>query len=204
VEFPQPRDAGEPMTGLAPLLNLLSAGEHSAEAAFGRIVRRLRPAEAARISDALHFIQQDERRHVRLLIEASEACDVSFKRPQVAVRHFFARLESREPAVHLARIAALDACVCQVLSRVLRAIDGSVYSDHLSAMLAGIRGDEGHHVRIARTLSLELNGDPGRLQCVNAEVRQAFDRVLAQYEASFVGLRVDVEELRRTIRRDAG
>jgi hypothetical protein len=196
------RLAPVPMSALEPLLGLLRAGEQSAEAAFGRIARRLQPATAARVNHALHLIQQDEQRHTILLRNAADASCMQHCRPTASARRFFARLESRDLAVHLGRIAALDACVCQVLSRILAAGSRATMPPALQQALTTIRRDEGHHVKNARALAVDLGIDPAHLRNIELETRQAFDLVLGCYEASFLSLGIHAESLRRRIRRD--
>jgi len=186
----------------AQLLGLLRAGELSAEAAFGRITRRLPPAAAERMGGTLQLIRADEARHGRMLTEAADHSGLVPAPPAAAARRFFAILESRDPSVHVGRIAALDACVCQILSRVLAADRGSMLPPPVFATLESIRRDEGRHVRTARTLAREFGIDSNILQCLDLETRQAFDRVLCCYEPAFLALHVDAGAMRRQIRRD--
>jgi hypothetical protein len=187
---------------VASLLGLLRAGEQSAALAFGRLLRRLPAAAAERTGAVLGAIRADEACHDALLARAATVCAVSPQVPPALARRFFLQLESRELATQLARIAALDGCVCQVLARVLAAGDGSTLPIALASALERIRRDEGRHVRAARVLAREHGLDESMFHVLDLETRRSFDRVLAWYEPAFVVLGVDAQALRRDIRRD--
>jgi hypothetical protein len=187
---------------IAQLLGLLRAGEQSAEFAFGRVRKRLPPAAAQNLHQTLESIQSDEARHGRMLAIAAHLSGITPSGPAAAARRFLARLESRDPGVHLARIASLDGCVCQVLSRVLAADIASRLPHSVSIVLGSIRRDEGRHVRTARRLARELGMDTGDLRCHDDETRESFDSVLGCYEHAFLALDVDAGAMRRLIRRE--
>lgn len=186
----------------AQLLGLLRAGEQSAEAAFRRIARRLTAAESAYAWPALEGIADDEARHDHLLAHAASADAAEAVRVPPSVRRFFRRLESREPAVHLVRISALDGCVCQVLSAALTCREAAQPVPAVAAVLSIIRRDEGRHVRIARGLARSLGATPDRFQELGLETRHAFAHVLALYESAWVALGVDTGALRQRVIRD--
>lgn len=185
----------------ATLVALLRAGEQSAAAAFARIARRLTAGEFTLAAAPLALLIADEQRHEEVL--AAHAAVL----PQVATedartRRFFRRMESREPHLHLARVAALDACVCQVLSRVLRPSARQLLNAALGMRLAEIRSDEAQHVRLTRSLCTALDMDAAQITRIGCEVRHEFAALLTTRAASFQALRVDVDDLIARIRRE--
>jgi len=186
---------------VATLLALLRAGEQSAAAAFNRIARRLSAGELSLSLPSLTALIKDEERHDGALATFSSALPpIALGDP--ATRRFFRRLESREPTVHLARVAALDACVCQVLTRVLACSDERVLDTRLTALLSSIRADEARHVRVTRDLARLLGADLAMLRGINAEVRNGFARLLLARAPAFEALRVDSTRLVALIHRE--
>jgi hypothetical protein len=143
---------------------------------------------------------EDEIRHDALLSECAAA--LPEVRTDVGAKHFFRRLETREPAVHLARIAALDACSCQIMSRMLAPIPRSFLSPSLTHALVSIRRDEGTHVRTARRLALALGVDTGRFHEIAHMMRHSFAGLLQGRGAYFEALGIDSSLLIRSINRD--
>jgi hypothetical protein len=144
------RSSGSAATAfhVATLLALLRVGEQSAICAFNRIAGRMSAGELQLAAPRLTALICDEQRHDHVL--AAHCATL----PHVVVgdamtRRFFRGLESRESTVHLARVAALDACVCQVLTRVLAPTQRKL-GDSLVVLLSRIRCDEARHVRTAR------------------------------------------------------
>ena len=186
---------------IATLLALLRAGEQSAAHAFSRISHRLSAGELQIASSSLQALIADEQRHDDALATHCGAM------PQVAIsdaptRRFFRALESREPIVHLARVAALDSCVCQVLTRVLVRTPQAQLGSSLTNLLLRIRADEAQHVRVTRTLARAMGADIPMLRVVSWEVRQAFSALLVPRAAAFEALGVDSGALISRIRRD--
>ncbi len=186
---------------VAALLALLRAGEQSAAAAFDRVAHRLSPGEMTLAAPVLTRLVADERRHDALLATHAQALPEA-EVGDAATRRFFRRLESREPGVHLARVAALDACVCQVLSRVLAGTVHEVLGSSLIAALRGIRRDEGRHVRATRILAIEFGMDSERFRQIECEVRAGFSPLLIDRAHAFEALGVDSTDLLTRIRRD--
>lgn len=141
-------------SALATLLQLLLCGEESATHAFGDSLSRSL-SDAGRAS--LDVIAREEVAHAwligRWLAKLPES-PVAFDRN--ASRRFFRRLQTRDHALHFARIAALDALVCRILSRLIRGAALAPYPA-LRAGLSRIRSDEIDHVRIALGHALRLN-----------------------------------------------
>ena len=71
---------------------------------------RLSRGEYAYAAGSVAALIEDEQRHDVQLSQA--ATGLPLVSTDFGARHFFRRLEAREPGVHLARIAALDACSC--------------------------------------------------------------------------------------------
>jgi hypothetical protein len=186
---------------VATLLALLRAGEQSAACAFNRIAHRLSAGELQLAAPRLTALISDEERHDQAL---AAHCGVL---PNVALgdamtRRFFRRLESRESTVHLARVASLDACVCQVLTRVLtRATQGQL-GESLANLLSTIRRDEARHVRTTRDLARMCGADSELLLVINAEVRHGFAGLLDARAPAFEALGVDCRSLAACIRRE--
>jgi hypothetical protein len=186
---------------VATLLALLRAGEQSAAGAFDRIARRLSAGELQLAAPRLTALIADEQRHDLAL---AAHCDLL---PHVIVgdamtRRFFRGLESREPSVHLARIAALDSCVCQVLTRVLARGRPRQWGESLMDLLSRIRFDEARHVHTTRDLVRMCGADTGLLLTVNAEVRHGFAALLDARAPAFEALGVDCSSLVAHIRRE--
>jgi hypothetical protein len=140
-------------TALATLLRFLLCGEESATHAFGDpLPHPFADAELA----SLAVIAQEEAVHAWLIGEWT----TRLPEPRVAfdleaTRRFFRRLQTRDRALHFARIAALDALVCRLLSRLIRGAALAPYPG-LRAGLSRIRSDEIAHVRITRAHALRL------------------------------------------------
>ena len=190
---------------VACLVGLLRAGEQSAEQAFGRIADRLSATQFAHALPSLRAIAVDEARHDRLLARAAGAIDGEWFGLRPDVQRFFMRLESREPRIHLSRIASLDGAVCQLLSAVLSKGLGTAHTTlphPVRATLVTIRADEGRHVRIARALTRELGQDAASFRAVDLETRHSFADVLGHFDGALASLGLDTVALRRRIRRD--
>ena len=185
---------------VASCLALMRAGEQSAAQAFARIMTRLSPGEYAYAAGSVKALIEDEMRHDVQLSES--AAGLPFVNTDFAARHFFRRLETRDPGVHLARIAALDACSCQLLSRMLAPATRAVLPPRLANTLASIRRDEGSHVRTARRLAGALGVDTGRYHEITRMVRHAFAGLIETRAAHFEALGIDSSLLIQSIDRD--
>jgi hypothetical protein len=190
---------------VACLVGLLRAGEQSAEQAFGRIAGRLSATQFAHALPSLRAIAADEARHDRLLARAAGAIDADSFGLRPGVQRFFMRLESRDPSIHLSRIASLDGAVCQLLSAVLSKGLGMAHTTlphPVLATLVTIRADEGRHVRIARALARELGQDTASFRAFDVETRHRFSDVLGHFDGALATLGLDTVTLRGRIRRD--
>lgn len=187
----------------ATLIAMLRAGEQSAFAAFGGILLRLSPGEHGLAAPHLAQLIADEERHERALaVHADRLPGVAAN--DAMTRRFFRSLESREPRIHLARIAALDGCVCQVLASVLAQNSQRPAANSLFDLLSTIRTDEAHHVRVTRNLCCALGSDAESTKAIVFEVRHGFAGLLASRADSFAALGVDAGALILRIRRESG
>ena len=180
------------------LLSLLRLGEQLAEGAFDRIARAFAGTPLDRYQAVLLRVSDDEHRHDRLL--SSLARHEMPPRVDRKARRFYVSLRDPDPGIHLARIAALDGCVCQIISHVL-AVRTPVLAPPLRDVLVHIRRDEGHHVRVARRLTLMCGAPTRLLNEIDGETRAAFTGVLARYTDEFTALGVDSDNLLRCIHR---
>jgi rubrerythrin len=165
------------------------------------MTRRLKPAGAAHAQRALEMIVADELRHDDWLAAASDETRIPAIPVTEPSRRFFSSLESHDLVVHLSRIATLDGCVCQILSRVLAADGGSDVPAPIAAALIRIRRDEAGHVRTARALARELGLDSAASRAIELETRRAFSGVIARHESAFTMLGVDAADLARRLQR---
>ena len=185
---------------VASCLALMRAGEQSAAQAFARIMSRLSRGEYAYAAGSVAALIEDEQRHDVQLSQA--ATGLPLVSTDFGARHFFRRLETREPGVHLARIAALDACSCQLLSRMLAPATRSLLPPGLADTLVAIRRDEGSHVRTARRLAGAMGVDSGRLHEITRMVRHSFAGLLETRAPHFEALGIDSSLLIQSIDRD--
>lgn len=153
-----------------------------------------------RYQGVLNQIADDERRHEQLLSSVAQR-GIAGRVDRIA-RQFYVGLHDPDPSIHLARIAALDGCVCEVFSLVLQSPTPSL-SPPLRRVLSQIRRDEGRHVRIARRLALECGAAAQLLHEMDAEIRTAFTPVLGRYTDEFEGLGVNSNQLLRRVSRVA-
>lgn len=167
---------------LAEVLPYLACGEISAVLAFtGRLLRGL--PEAAQ--QDLQSMARDEQRHALLI----EQIQKHLPAPQLTSDHahmvmFFRRLESSNPAEHLAKIAALDRAVCQLLHPLLRRGAALDAAPALHRALSALRQDEARHVCMTRTLAQQLGGLPAHQTWLNHEVGQRMHLLLKPVHAA--------------------
>lgn len=162
---------------LADLLPFLACGEESAAHVFGH---SLQAAVPARFWPTLKQIAQDEHRHAELLSGLRD--ELPSPNPSISLTRlifFFKRLETPDPAEHLARVAALDLAVCRVLQPLLRhgaAISGA---PALHVALSQLRADEAGHVRLARSMAGELGYEPENQVQLNRTLSARLNTLLA-------------------------
>lgn len=178
---------------LALLVPLLGCGEEAAALAFdGLAANDGDPATAA----ALRVIAEEERVHDSLLhCLAGSLPVVATAAVRRAARRFHIDLGHGSTLAHLARIAAIDAGVCTILSRLLRPSAPVAGDRAVANMLARIRLDETRHVRLSRSLLL-ARADGRRFEEVAQSAREALANVLMLVADAFEVLEVDPAQLR--------
>jgi hypothetical protein len=181
---------------LATLVPLLGCGEEAAALAFDGLAQSAHD-EAEHY--ALQAIAAEERMHDALLTRlAASLPPVDSAAIRRRARRFHIWLGRGDRTHHLARIAAVDAAVCAVLSRLLR--PGALLSHDpvVTALLGRIHRDEARHVAISRQFTL---GRPAHVRDTAAAARIALADVLTVGEAAFERLGVDPARLISDIRR---
>ena len=150
-------------------------------------------------SFALRAIAAEERIHDRLMHQlAASLPPASPARAIRAARIMHLRLSTGGAAAHLGRIAALDAAVCTILSRLLRP-GLPITADPLAhRLLSHVRRDEARHVALARKLAL-AGGVSAALRDDCADARCALAAVLAIETDAFEALEVDPDTLIRDV-----
>ncbi len=177
----------------AVLVSLLRLGEQSAELAFDRLSRSAALGATDPYRGMLARVAAEEHRHDREL--AAVTGHIPRLRMSGAVRRFFIGLRDRDIRVHLSRIAALDACVCQIITQVLSCSLRSPAESGLRMTLAGIRQDEGRHVRISRRAALRYGASDGLMREMDLQTRSAFCAVLERHAEDFQSLGVNAGDL---------
>lgn len=182
---------------LARLIPILGCGEEAAALAFDGLARASKANPVA--SAALRQIAAEERVHDGLMHAMADALPpVSGEAALRAARRLHIRLGAGGTAMHLAKIAALDAAVCTILSRLLRP-GLPIAEDRLAhCVLSRIRRDEARHVAMSRALVL-ADGTTAQLREVGAEARGALASVLMIEADAFETLQVDPGELKREV-----
>lgn len=177
----------------------MGCGEEAAALAFDGLAcsSAVSPVAAA----TLQAIAVEERIHEDLMRELAAALpQTDAENTLRAARRLHVSLGSGSPVMHLARIAALDAAVCTILSRLLR-LNSPLSNDyHIHSTLSRIRRDEARHVAVSRALVLE-SGSSQCLRAVGSEARLALVRVLMLEGDAFETLGVDPAALERDIAR---
>ena len=171
---------------LAEALPFLQCGEESAVHAFGR---RLAGTAGTATQTALDAITADEQRHANWLEALAASLPEPAAQPDAgAMSAFFRRLLTRDPALHFARIAALDLAVCAIL-RPLAAPRGALSpAPEVATGLAAIRSDEARHVRIARRCAGALGFGVAEQRALDLAMRAELAGLLAPVRASLGAL----------------
>ena len=186
------------VTALGRLLPSLLCGEESAFQIFWREGGRISNFQASRSRVLAYRIAADELEHERLLQELRSCCPVpdDIGSTLSRTRRFFLRVASRDPALHFARVAALDSGVCVVLSALVKPI---ARATALVEMFDRIRSDEARHVRFSRQHSYELGADMSLLANTAVQVRSELVALLYPLGHSFEDLGVNADQLFRRI-----
>jgi hypothetical protein len=105
-------------------------------------------------------------------------------------------MASRDPAVHFARIAALDSAVCVLLATLVKPLSRATA---LIEIFNRIRSDEARHVRFSRQHSYELGADTSLLADTAGHIRDELVAHLYPLANSFEDLGLDADHLFRRI-----
>ena len=184
---------------ISDLLPLLCCGEEAAATAFVRLANT--PSFDDETNAALRVIGAEEEIHLALLIELATKlpapnCDPSTLR---ASRVFHLKLARGGATLHLARIAAIDAAVCTILSRLLARPGPIGRNTQLSRLFMRIRSDESRHVAIARS-TIRAEADRSALRDAAANAREGLAALLEPTGSVFEALGVDPDALIRVVR----
>jgi hypothetical protein len=186
------------LTALGRLLPALLCGEESAFHVFWKEGHRVSNVQVSYSQSLANRIAIDELEHERLLQDLRGCCpepdDAALT--LVRARRFFLLMASRDPAVHFARIAALDSAVCIVLSTLVKPLSRATA---LVELFNRIRSDEARHVRFSRQHSYELGADTSLLADTAAHIRDELVAHLYPLGNSFEDLGVDADHLFRRV-----
>jgi len=105
-------------------------------------------------------------------------------------------MATRDPAVHFARVAALDSGLCVLLSTLVKPLSRATT---LIEIFNRIRSDEARHVRFSRRHSYELGADTSLLANSAARVRGELVDLLYPLGESFEDLGIDPDHLFRRV-----
>ena len=195
-----PRLSAETAQALANLLPMLGCGEEAAAVAFHHLAGSA--GFAPQTAAALRMIGDEEDVHDALLTRLGLALPPPEQPERVrrAAKRFHIALTRGGPMLHLARIAAVDAGVCTILSRLTDKRGPIAIDAPTLRLLRKIRCDEAKHVAVARcAISNEADRKP--LREAAATAREALARLLALDRAAFEALGVDPDQLIRDIAR---
>ena len=171
---------------LADTLPFLRCGEESAVHAFGR---RLARRHASGDGEALAAISADEARHAAWLEALAARLPAPVTEPDAGVMAaFFRGLLTRDPALHFARIAALDLAVCALLQPLVANGTCLIAAPQVHAGLRAIRTDEARHVRVARRCARALGWQPEAQRRLDLELRGELAALLQPVQASLARL----------------
>ena len=180
-------------SALAMLVPLLGCGEEAAAIAFDGLAANDADPVAAL---ALREIAEEERVHDHLLHGLAESLPpVMALALRREARRFHIDLGRGSTLAHLARIAAIDAGVCTILSRLLRPGSPVAGDQAVADILARIRLDETRHVRLSRSLVL-MRADGRQFEDVAHAAREALANVVMLAADAFEDLAVDPARLR--------
>jgi hypothetical protein len=186
---------------LGRLLPALLCGEESSFHVFSREAGRLIEVALYRSLALARRIAVEELEHERLLRHLRNCCPIPDDLANIRLRahRFFVRMECRDHALHFARVAALDSCVCVILAALAKPLAPARV---IVETFKRIRGDEARHVRFSREHSCALGADKSLLADTAACVRSELVDLLYPLASSFEDLGVDAEHLFRRVEAD--
>ena len=181
---------------IANLLPILLCGEESAEFAFEHLAKQLPASQKPAFESQLISIADDERCHGLLLDTLRQSLPAPRCRSSAKLAARFLRgLASADLPLHLVRIAAVDAGLCQILAEVCHRDRPITRLVHIHSVFQRIRRDEGRHVRISRCCAKALGLATSVERDERSLVLQNFAALLAPEAASFAVLGVDFNAL---------
>lgn len=165
---------------LANAVPFLACGEESAVHAFsGSLLRDIDADE----KEVMAVIADDELRHAIWLERLRKILPPpNLSLPVDGMTTFFKRLLTRKPALHFARVAALDRAVCQLLAPILHAHAGLAAAPEIRTGLLSIARDEARHVQIAKSTALRLGLSTNELEQVYRTIDAQLWTLLAPVE----------------------
>jgi hypothetical protein len=183
---------------LGQLLPGLLCGEESSFHVFWREGHRGSNVQVSHSEALADQIALEELEHERLLQDLRACCPVpnDLASTLARTRRFFLRMASRDPAIHFARVAALDSAVCIVLSTLVKPLSRATA---LIEIFNRIRSDEARHVRFSRWHSYELGADTSLLANTAARIRGELVALLYPLGSAFEDLGLDADHLFRRI-----
>ncbi len=185
---------------LADVLPLLGCGEEAATIAFHQLAGQASTGTEATV--ALRRIEAEERVHDSLLKQLAAVLPLPNDGAELrrVARRFHIHLAADGQALHLARIAAIDAAACTVLSRLVASRAALAQDAVIVQLFRRIRHDEAHHVAVTRTLVRAL-GSGDRMRDAAAAARLALSDLLRLRGAAFERLRIEPDALVRDVAR---
>jgi hypothetical protein len=186
------------VTALGQLLPSFLCGEESAFQVFWREGHASSHVQMNQSEALANQIALEELEHERLLQALRGCCPVpsNLASTLVRTRQFFVRMASRDPALHFAKVAALDSAVCIVLSTLVKPLSRATA---LIEIFNRIRSDEARHVRFSRRHSCELGADASLLANTAGRIRSELVALLYPLGNSFEALGLDADHLFRRV-----
>jgi hypothetical protein len=131
------------VSALGELLPTLLRGEQSAFHVFWREGHRISNVQISRSEALANQIALEELDHEYLLQRLRSCCPVpnDVATTLLRARRLFLRMASRDPAVHFARVAALDSAVCIVLSTLVKPLSRATALIEISTEFGRMRRD---------------------------------------------------------------
>jgi hypothetical protein len=187
---------------LAELLPVLICGEASAETVFIDAAEAFSARGDADLAAALASISGDEQRHAEWLAYLRAGLPAPGTTGAArAVTHFLRAVQTDDLALHLARVAALDAAVCLVLARACARTAPLAAHSVPVGIFNRIRKDEGRHGRISRRCAHALGLSQGAAAQAQREVHAQFAQLLLPWGAALETLGMDLAWLRQRFMR---
>src|SRR5262249_2362398 len=154
---------------------------------FWREGRRLSDVQLGHSWGLACRIAADELEHERLLQDLRSCCPSSDDVGSIPLktRRFFLRMASRDPALHFARVAALDSGVCVIFAALENPLSRA---PAVVEIFNRIRADEARHVRFSRQHSCSLGADASLLANTAAHIRSELVALLYRLGSSFEDL----------------